>query len=175
MCRYTKSGFSKSSSTPQIGTLERVFSATPKSENQQPPPAEEDIVDDDLVSPFIYPSNLGYSRNSFEKKTEEEDADGSDSEKDQDEEDSDGSDSEKGQEEEADTNDIPMDHGNYNYRQGWNPQSGPFRRSPTYLPIHPSLSYGNDGCPVCSHSDCPGCKSCTGGSGICPGCGHYPG
>ncbi|CAN6848916.1 unnamed protein product [Brassica oleracea var. botrytis] len=63
MCRYTKSGFIKSSPTPQIGMSERVFSATPKSENQQPPPADEDIVDDDLVSPFIYHSNLGYSRN----------------------------------------------------------------------------------------------------------------
>lgn len=125
MCRYTKSGFSKSSSTPQIGTSEKVFSATPKSENQQPPPpAHEDSDDEDLVSPYIYPR---YSRNAFEKKTKEEDADDSDSE--------------KGQEEEGDTNDIPTDHGNYsNYRQGWNQQSGPFRRSPIHLPVHPSLS-----------------------------------
>ncbi|KAL0823927.1 hypothetical protein Bca101_047604 [Brassica carinata] len=93
MCRYTKSGFSKSSSTPQIGTSKRVFSATPKFENQQSPPADEDIVDDDL------------------KKTKEEDADDSDSEKGQEEEDADGSDSEKGQEEEGGTKDLPTDHG----------------------------------------------------------------
>lgn len=52
MCRYTKSGFSKSFSSIQIGTSEGVLSATLKSENQQPSPADEDIVESDLVSPF---------------------------------------------------------------------------------------------------------------------------
>ncbi|CAE6262994.1 unnamed protein product [Arabidopsis arenosa] len=168
--------FSKSSSTHP----KRVFSAISQSENQRPPTPE----DDDLIGPFIYPSNLGRRGNALKKKSEEEDDDDS---------------SEKSQDDDDDADD--KDSGSNTYGRDLYQHSGPFRGSPILLPRHPSSVYISGGatigkgkgpygdgneqqgqssnhggvCNGCSLCGCSGCKGCSGDYRNCPGSGRSGG